>query len=391
MTVSRRDFVRHAAAAGVAPAALQALWPEAVAPLEPPTPDPPRRSVSDRPPLWPGYDDAIVIDFLGSPGYFNYPENPPLDEGMVQNARTSGITAMNVTVSAGDTASTLGRMSPWFANVERWPDVFRLVRSVAQLREAKEAGQVGIVLGFQNTTPYEGDLSRMGIFHELGVRVVQLTYNVRNLVGDGCLEPGNAGLSVYGHQVVERLNELGSIVDLSHCGQRTTAEGIAASTAPVGITHTGCNAVQRHPRSKDDAELRAAAVGGGVVGIYLMPFLTPGRVPSADDVVAHIEHALNVCGEDHVGIGSDLSITPIDGSDEYWSKHREFVSRRIEAGIAAPAEDPDVLFTVPDLNSHRRMELIADALSARGHNDRVIEKVIGGNWVRLCGEVWKGS
>jgi len=391
VTVSRRDFVRHAAAAGVAPAALQALWPEAVAPLEPPTPDPPRRSVSDRPPLWPGYDDAIVIDFLGSPGYFNYPENPPLDEGMVQNARTSGITAMNVTVSAGDTASTLGRMSPWFANVERWPDVFRLVRSVAQLREAKEAGQVGIVLGFQNTTPYEGDLSRMGIFHELGVRVVQLTYNVRNLVGDGCLEPGNAGLSVYGHQVVERLNELGSIVDLSHCGQRTTAEGIAASTAPVGITHTGCNAVQRHPRSKDDAELRAAAVGGGVVGIYLMPFLTPGRVPSADDVVAHIEHALNVCGEDHVGIGSDLSITPIDGSDEYWSKHREFVSRRIEAGIAAPAEDPDVLFTVPDLNSHRRMELIADALSARGHNDRVIEKVIGGNWVRLCGEVWKGS
>ena len=90
-----------------------------------------------------------------------------------------------------------------------------------------------------------------------------------------------------------------------------------------------------------------------------------------------------------MGIGSDLSITPIDGSDEYWSKHREFVARRIEAGIAAPAEDPDVLFTVPDLNSHRRMELIADALASRGHDDRVIEKVIGGNWLRLCGEVWK--
>jgi membrane dipeptidase len=330
----------------------------------------------------------MVIDFLGSPGYFNYPENPPLDEEMVRNARTSGITAMNVTVSSGDTTSTLRRMSPWFANVERWPDVFRLVRSVEQLRDAMETGRVGVVLGFQDTTPYEGDLSRVGVFHDLGVRVVQLTYNVRNLVGDGCLEPGNAGLSAYGNQVVERLNELGSIVDLSHCGKRTTAEGIQASTAPVGITHTGCNAVARHPRSKDDEELRAAAEGGGVVGIYLMPFLTPGRVPTAEDVVAHVEHALDVCGEDHVGIGSDLSITPIDGSDEYWSKHREFVSRRIAAGIAAPAEDPDVLFTVPDLNSHRRMELIADALSARGHNDRVIEKVIGGNWVRLCGEVW---
>lgn len=376
MNVPRREFLRYAAAVGVAPSLLHTL----------PNPNGTSASGSQR---WPGYEDATVIDFLGSPGYFNYPENPPLDEGMVRNARTSGITAMNVTVSGGDTGSTLRRMSPWFANVERWPGVFRMVRSVKQLEDAKETGRVGIVLGFQDTTPYEGDLSRIGVFHDLGVRVVQLTYNVRNLVGDGCLEPGNAGLSAYGHQVVERLNELGCIVDLSHCGQRTTAEGIQASTSPVGITHTGCAAVAPHPRSKDDAELRAAANRGGVIGIYLMPFLTPGRVPTADDVVAHIEHALNVCGEDHVGIGSDLSITPIDGSDEYWSKHREFVARRIAAGVAAPAEDPDVLFTVPDLNSHRRMELIADALSSRGHADRVIEKVIGGNWLRLCGEIWR--
>tara|TARA_B100000809_G_scaffold173958_1_gene171209 strand:- start:91 stop:1233 length:1143 start_codon:yes stop_codon:yes gene_type:complete len=379
MKVPRRDFLRYAAAAGVSPSLIESLWPA-------------RRSNASSVPhtiRWPAYDEAMVIDFLGSPGYFNYPENPPLDQTMVENARTSGITAMNVTVSSGDTASTLRRMSPWFANVERWPDVFRMVRSVEQLHDAKESGRVGIILGFQDTTPYEGDLSRVQIFHDLGVRVVQLTYNVRNLVGDGCLEPGNAGLSAYGHQVVERLNELGSIVDLSHCGKRTTAEGIRASTAPVGITHTGCTAVAPHPRSKDDEELRSAADGGGVIGVYLMPFLSPGRVPTDDDVVAHIEHALNVCGEDHVGIGSDLSITPIDGSDEYWSKHREFVARRIEAGIAAPAEDPDVLFTVPDLNSHRRMELIADALASRGHDDRVIEKVIGGNWLRLCGEVWK--
>ena len=97
---------------------------------------------------------------------------------------------------------------------------------------------------------------------------------------------------------------------------------------------------------------------------------------------------LDVCGEDHVGIGSDLSITPIDGSDEYWSKHREFVAARIARGIAAQAEDPDVLFMVPELNSHRRLDLIADALSTRNHPDRVIEKVIGANWVRLAGEVW---
>jgi membrane dipeptidase len=378
MTIPRRDFLRAAAAVAVVPGLTPELSARARA----------SESSRGRLPKWPGYDDALVVDFLASPGYFNYPEDPPLDAAMVGNATDSGITAVNLTVSRGDFATTARRIASWLANIEHFPDAFRQVRTVPQLRDAKATGRVGIVFGFQDTTPYGTDLTAIDAFHDFGVRVVQLTYNVRNLVGDGCLEPGNAGLSTFGHAVVERLNELGTIVDLSHCGKRTTAEGIRASRAPVGITHSGANAVAPHPRSKDDEELRAMADGGGVIGIYLMPFLTPGRVPTTEDVMAHIEHALNVCGEDHVGIGSDLSITPIDGSDEYWSKHREFVARRIAQGIAAPAEDPDVLFTVPELNSQRRMDMIADALGKRGHADRVIEKVIGGNWVRLFGEVW---
>jgi membrane dipeptidase len=393
MTLPRRDFLRASAVLGIAPGLAERAL--AGAPFAPPrgasersgalVPGSPGRPGTP----WPGYDAAIVVDFLASPGYFNYPENPPLDDEMVDNAVGSGITAVNVTVSSGGFASTAARIAEWMATLERFPEALRQVRTVDQLRAAKAEGRLGLVLGFQDTTPYEGSLDAIGVFHDFGVRVVQLTYNVRNLVGDGCLEPGNAGLSNYGRALVERLDELGTIVDLSHCGKRTTAEGILASSGPVAITHSGCNAVARHPRSKDDEELRALAERGGVIGIYLMPFLTPGRVPTEADVVAHIEHALDVCGEDHVGIGSDLSSTPIDGSDEYWAKHREFVAGRIERGIAAPAEDPDVLFTVPDLNSHRRMELIADALAARRHSDRVIEKVIGANWLRLCREVWK--
>ena len=377
MRMPRREFLRAAAAISVSPALAPPLAASGTQP-----------NTDSTPVRWAGYDDAIVIDFLGSPGYFNYPENPPLDAAMIENARTSGITAMNVTVNGGDFESTIRRMSPWLSNVDRYPETFRQVRTVEQLMDAKATGRVGIVLGFQDTTPFGTDLSTMDVFYEMGVRVVQLTYNVRNMVGDGCLEPGNAGLSSFGIEVVERLNELGMTVDLSHCGKRTTSEGIRASSAPPAITHSGCNAVEPHPRSKDNEELRALADRGGVIGIYLMPFLTPGRVPTTADVVAHIEHALETCGEDHVGIGSDLSITPIDGSDEYWSKHREFVAGRIARGVAAPAEDPDVLFTVPELNSHRRMDLIADALSARGHSDGVIEKVIGANWVRLLREVW---
>jgi membrane dipeptidase len=158
----------------------------------------------------------------------------------------------------------------------------------------------------------------------------------------------------------------------------------------VAITHSGCAAVAPHPRSKQDAELRALAEGGGVIGIYLMPFLSPGRASTTADLVAHIEHAIDVCGEEHVGIGSDLSVTPIDGSDEYWARHREFVAGRIARGVAAPAEDPDVLFTVPELNAPRRMELIAEALDARGHPAGRIEKVLGGNFLRLFREVWQG-
>ena len=271
MSLQRRDFLRASVALGFTPGLFRTL---AAAPAGTPS--------------WAPYEDAIVVDFLASPGYTNYPDKPPLDDVMVGNALASGITAVNITVSSGDFAPTASRIAGWLATIDRFPDVFRQVRSVEQLRAAKRERRVGLVFGFQNTRPYEGDLDAVGVFDDFGVRVVQLTYNIRNLVGDGCLEPGNAGLSTYGRAVVERLNELGTLIDLSHCGKRTTAEGIRASTAPVAITHSGCNAVAPHPRSKDDEDLRAMADGGGVIGIYLMPFLTPGRVPTESDVVAHI-------------------------------------------------------------------------------------------------------
>jgi membrane dipeptidase len=340
---------------------------------------------------WPGYAGAIVIDALASPGYFNYPVDVPLDQTMARNAVESGITVGNLTVSRADFEQTVAQIAAWTKTLQRFPEAFHLIRSVADIRQAKQAGRFGILFGFQDSTPLQGDLNKLEIFDNLGVRIVQLTYNVRNLAGDGCLEPANGGLSRYGHALIEAMNERGMLVDLSHCGQRTTAEGIATSRQPVSITHSGCNEVSRHPRNKDDAELRALAERGGVIGIYLMPFLVAQRPPKMGDVIAHIEHAVKVCGEDHVGIGSDLSTTPIDGSEEYWRQHRAFVSRRIEQGIAAPGEDPDILFTVGDLNHARRMELIASELSTRGHSAARIEKILGGNFLRLFGAVWPAT
>ncbi|MBW3535425.1 MAG: dipeptidase [Gemmatimonadetes bacterium] len=372
--LARRDFLRAAGALALTPAALAGLG---------------RPRSAGRTP-WPGYEDALVLDFLASPGLFNTTLDRRLDDAMVANAVASGITAVNLTVSGGDLEGTMGRMAPWSAALARHPQALVQVRTVSDLGAAKETGRLGLIFGFQDSTPLEGDLDRIDLFHDLGVRVIQLTYNGRNLAGDGCLEPGNAGLSRWGHALVERMEEKGLVVDLAHCGQRTTADGIAAARGPVAISHSGCKAIHDNPRSKRDEELRAMADKGGVVGIYLMPFLAPGRPATADDVMAHVEHALDVCGEDHVGIGSDLSITPIEKDDaEYWRAHREFVARRKASGSAAPGEDEEILFYVEDLNTPRRLERIADHMAARGHAARVIEKVVGGNFARLIEEVWR--
>jgi membrane dipeptidase len=186
------------------------------------------------------------------------------------------------------------------------------------------------------------------------------------------------------------MNALGIAVDLSHCGTRTTATAIAASSRPPLITHSGCREVYRHPRSKEDRELKAMADKGGVLGIYLMPFLGgapgPGQASTGEAVIRHLEHALKVCGVDHVGIGSDMSVSPIEESPEYLKAERAFAAGRKGRGIQAPDEDRPLY--IPDLNQPRRLELIAARLAAKGHPSRLVEKVIGGNFHRVFKEIW---
>ena len=345
---------------------------------------------------WPGYSHATVIDGLASPGPFNTPNRTgaSLTDEMVANAKASGITAVNVTVSGGGRGhasfdDTVRELGYWERELAAHPDVFTKIRTVADLTSAKRAGRLGLIYGFQDAVMLEGDPLRLDLFHRFGVKIIQLTYNVRNLLGDGCLEPDDAGLSRHGREVVARMNELGMVVDVSHCGTQTTDTAIAASTKPVAITHSGCKAVFDHPRSKSDASLKRMADKSGVIGIYLMPFINPAGQPTGADLVRQIEYAVQVCGEDHVGVGSDLSITPHRVDAEYAEQHRRFVEERKRAGIAAPREE-DYLF-IADLNTPRRMEQIADRLAARGHADARIEKIIGGNFLRLFGEVWQSG
>jgi membrane dipeptidase len=256
------------------------------------------------------------------------------------------------------------------------------------LRAAKDSRRLGIVYGFQDTSMLEGDLGRLELFAGLGVRIVQPTYNRRNLMGDGCLETADGGLSLLGRTLISELERQRLLLDLSHAGPRTIAEGIAAANGPLAITHTGCRALADLPRNTSDAALRALADKGGVAGIYWMSFLRRGGQPTAADLIAHIEHAVDVAGEDHVGLGTDGPISAAPMDEAFRAAHRADVERRIKAGISAPGESPDVYNVILEYNSPRRFLLLADDLARRGWPASRIEKLIGGNFARLFNEVW---
>jgi len=373
---SRRQFL---ATAGVAAAALS--LPAAI------------RAATAEAKTWPGYAKSIVVDASGVPGDNDGDDaDMSLKPGELADLKRSGLTVLNLTVSAvgsyaNDFEQTLKNIGHWDEQIAAHPEALLKWRSAADTQRAKESGRVAVMYAFQDCTPFGENLDRFEMFHNLGVRVIQLTYNRRNLMGDGCLEPGNAGLSLLGKQLVERMNEKRVIVDLSHCGQRTTREGIELSKQPVAITHTGCAAVSDLPRNKRDEELRLVAERGGVVGIYFMPYLRTVGQPMAVDVIKHLEHALDVCGEDHVGIGTDGLSSPVKLDPKYREDLKKEMAERRKMGIAAPGERDDAVTFVPDLNTAQRMETLAGLLSQRGHSDARIEKILGGNFARLFHDV----
>ncbi|MEZ4415889.1 MAG: membrane dipeptidase [Gemmatimonadota bacterium] len=318
-----------------------------------------------------------------------------LDRRALQDVVNSGTSALNLTLGyvAGPfdpfeyTIQEIGR---WDAIVRRYPEVLLKVWTAADIETAKQSGRTGIIFGFQNSAMVGERAERVDTFADLGVRIIQLTYNVRNQVGDGSMETENRGLTPFGFEVLERLHGARVLADLSHSGERTCLDAIRASSGPIAITHTGCRAVTDLPRNKTDEELRLLADKGGVAGIYFMPFLHPQGQARAEDVVRHVEHALNVCGEDHVGIGTDGGTTQVDDMEAYRAVIREEIRQRAAAGIGAQGESADVVPMIPDLQGPDQFRKLAGLLRQRGHSWAVVEKVLGANFLRLFGEVWGG-
>ncbi|WP_445146643.1 dipeptidase [Dyella sp. Tek66A03] len=343
-------------------------------------------------------DGGIVINALGGLDDPNRGSDglvPKLTPRVLAEAHASGLTAVNITLGY-----VSGPDDPFEASVRDIAATDALVRqhdrdvmkvlSAADIRRAKAEKKVGLIYGFQNGAMMGNDAKRVDIFADLGVRVFQLTYNPANQLGDGSMAAQNRGLTPFGREVVVRLNARHVMVDLSHSGEQTCLDAARASTAPISINHTGCRAVTDLPRNKTDAELRLVAERGGFIGIYFMPFLNASGHAHAEDVVAHIDHAVNICGEDHVGIGTDGSVTQIDDLNAYQAALAKEIAQRKAAGISAAGERPDTYPFVVDLRGPQQFQKLAQLLAAKGYSSARIEKILGTNFLRYAQTIWGG-
>jgi membrane dipeptidase len=351
----------------------------------------------------PAKRDRLIVNALGglsNPNSDDDDEEPASIEAertveprLIADARASGVDAINITLGyvAGPyepfehSIQDIGR---WDARIRRYPRDLLKILTAADILRAKRERKIGLIYGFQNAAMMGTNAERVDIFADLGVRVIQLTYNPANTLGDGSMAPANRGLTPFGRKVVERLNMNRIMVDLSHSGERTCLEAARASAQPISINHTGCRALVDLPRNKSDEELRLVASRGGFVGIYFMPFLSAAGNASAADVVAHIDHAVNVCGEDHVGIGTDGPVTGVDDMAAYRRRIAKEVADRKAAGIGARGENPDTVPMVPDLQGVGQFDKLVRLLEARGYKEKRIEKILGLNFLNYARLVW---
>ncbi|MFQ5791757.1 MAG: dipeptidase, partial [Acidobacteriota bacterium] len=322
------------------------------------------------------FDEAIVIDCLAVGHEWDDVEYAAVKE--------SGYTGIHTTLPSRNLEVAVRALAEWNQRIRHNPD--RLVKAThaADIERAKGESKLGVVLGFQNATMLEGGVENLDVLHELGTRCIQLTYNSRNLLGDGCTERTQAGLSDFGVAVVERMNELGIIVDLSHCGAGTTEDAIELSHQPPAFTHTFCEAIHRgHPRAKTDEQIKALAEKGGVIGLAALGYFV-GSDPdtSIGDYLNHIDHAVQVAGIEHVGLSTDFQIRGIKS----WATRENWYKPRLRS--FKPSYHVRWPPWIDELDEPKRFRNVARGLSRRGYRSGDVEKILGLNWLRYFRDIF---
>lgn len=323
--------------------------------------------------------DTPIID-----GSLSGVSSMPFLETLLQG----GFHAANWTVAGGfgdGTLSTLAKIAERYSLIEQHPERLLLVERVADIERAKRERKLGVVLGFQGIETLEGRFHLLAIYHKLGVRVVGLTYNNRNAVGAGCLEPDDGRMTRFGVEVVREMNRLGILVDLTHVGNRTSLDAAAASSAPVVFSHSNAKAVRDNPRNLSDEQIRACAATGGVVGIATFADFVGdtagGRRPTLDEYFRHIDHVAQLVGVDHVGIGTDIFADPTHGT--WWNSNTRMRYPEICGGMTYETHG------LAGFEHHTEFPAVVEAMERRGYSQGDIVKVVGGNWLRVFRAAWR--
>ncbi|YCH06379.1 dipeptidase [Arthrobacter sp. alpha11c] len=293
---------------------------------------------------------------------------------------TGGATCCVVTVASTESArETMKSIGGFYKLLRENSDRLVLATTTSEIRQAKTDGKLAVVMQFQGTHPIEYDYNLVELYGRLGVRIVQLTYNQRSAVGDGCEEPGNAGLSEFGHKVVEELNRLGIAVDLAHTGVQTSLDAIEASASPCIVSHSNCSSVHTSKRNLSDELIRAVTGNGGVIGLNGFPaFVRDAEAPTLDDLIDHMVHIDSLAGPGHVGLGLDYYQCGI-------VQYEQFISD----GLWHPGNYPPPPWNFPaGIEDPSTLHRLTDRLVERGYTDEEIKGVLGENWMRIFDKIW---
>ena len=328
---------------------------------------------------------SLVIDMLALVKIDFEPEAfalPASDEVAAQ-FRASGISAIHNSVGTGGPAAqeeSLEFLAAWQGYVGRNSQIFTLVGVASDLERAKANRRIAVIMGIQNSEHFHqaSDVKR---FYQLGQRSSQLTYNTQNLLGTGGTDRVDGGVSDFGAEIIKAMNEVGMLIDVSHCGDRTTLDAIEISAKPIAITHSNCRALNNHPRLKTDEAITKLAARGGVMGITgVRNFVHDSEPTTVEHMVDHIDHVVKLTAIEHVGIGSD---SDLNGYDDMPAEQK----KKLLAAYKSSYAFRDKLDT-DGFDHPQKIFDLTEALIRRGYSDDNITAVLGGNFRRLLGATW---
>lgn len=329
-----------------------------------------------------------------------------IDADYVRQLQSAGVHAFHTSVIWGERIGlreTIEKLTRLRAAMDNLNGAVVLASDAEDIHRAAAANRIAVVLGLQNTTPVEDDETSLVALRQLGVRIVQLTYNERNLAGDGCKERRDAGLSNFGVRVVHMLNRLHMAIDVSHAGEQTLLDAVSESTVPVICSHANSRTLCDDPRNLSDRSISAIAEHGGVIGITSIGHFVKKESPTLEAMLDHVDHVVRLVGPDHVAIGSDLFegrfldvqemamafAKPYGMGPEFFALSEQpvwAIGRQYGTGAL-----PDPSWARRAVGFQRIVELpnVERGLRQRGYDRRHIEQIMGGNLLRVLDKIWR--